>query len=86
MPKFPKNTNPAIKKSSGFKLKGWSGYQNMPMMNTDPTKKGADTAINKTGYEYYRYDNLPDNEMGNLERQRRDVRAAKEYAESSARE
>ena len=56
------------------------------MMNTDPTKKGADTAINKTGYEYYRYDNLPDNEMGNLERQRRDVRAAKEYAESSARE
>ena len=41
MPKFPKNTNPAIKKSSGFKLKGWSGYQNTPMMDTGTPGKGG---------------------------------------------
>ena len=36
MPKFKKNTNPVMYKSSGFKMKRWSGYQDSPINKEKP--------------------------------------------------
>ena len=34
MPNFKKNTSPAMKRS-GFKMTGWSGYQNSPVQQEE---------------------------------------------------
>ena len=51
MPKFKKNTSPAMYKPSAFKMNGWSGYQNSPVKKEYPPKITTSTRRDDPQYK-----------------------------------